>query len=61
MPDRVTGVLLVFYGVATAAFALGLYALAQGGDLLAVLLLVFGGLALRALTQAARLGDGGMR
>jgi hypothetical protein len=61
MPDRVTGVLLLFYGIAAASFAVGLYALAHGVDLMAVLLLAFGALSLRALSQSSRVGDGGTR
>ena len=61
MPNRVTGMLLVLFAVAATCFSLGLLALGQGRDLLAVLLCASGGLALRALSQAARVAERGGR
>ncbi len=58
MPRRVTSVLLVLFSVAAVCFALGLVALGRRDDLMAVLLCGLGGLALRALHQAAHLGGG---
>jgi hypothetical protein len=61
VPDRVTGVLLLFFAIAAACFALGLWALGDSADLLAVLLLALGALSLRGVSQAARASEGGQR
>jgi len=61
VPNRVTFVLLVFFALAAASFVLGLYALGEGQDLVAILLCGLGALSLRALKQAGRAADGGSR
>lgn len=58
MPTRATAVLLVLFAIAATAFAAGLWALTEENDLMAILLGGIGGLALRALHQAARLEEG---
>ena len=59
MPNRVTGMLMLLFAVAAICFSLGLLALGRANDLLAVLLCAAGGLALRALSQAARVAERG--
>lgn len=58
MPTRATAVLLVLFAIAAIAFGAGLWSLTEGNDLMAILLGAMGGLALRALHQAARLEEG---
>ncbi len=53
--------LLVLFAIAAACFSLGLMALGDGRDLLAVLLCAAGALALRVLSQAARVAERGGR
>ena len=52
------GMLLFLFGVAAVCFGLGLVALGQRDDLLAVLLCATGALSLRAMHLAARVGEG---
>lgn len=50
--------LLTLFAVAVASFVLALLSLRARDDLMAIALCVFGGLALRALHQAARHAEG---
>lgn len=59
MPDAATTFLLGLFGVALGCFGGGLYLLAQRGDLLSLVLFAAGALALRALSQAAKIVEGG--
>lgn len=53
--------LMLLFAIAATCFSLGLLALGRGSDMLAVLLCGAGGLALRALSSAARLAERGSR
>jgi hypothetical protein len=57
VPNRATVVLLVLFGIAAGSFALALLSLGRGDDVMAVVLGVAGGLALRALRRAVKLAE----
>lgn len=59
--NRAVLMLIVFLAVAALAFALGLWALGDGDDLMAFLLCALGALSLRGLHLAAQVADGGAR